>query len=105
MIVIQSDPDLVVSSGERIINNFITRNRPNQEILVPDWLITSHVTSITSSDWLFTCFGRFLHLFIAYIIISEYLYIARSSCFKIPIRLLSIHSFTGFHPGRYKLLH
>eukprot|EP00116_Pleurobrachia_bachei_P018564 sb/3478826/ len=30
-----------------------------QEILVPDW-ITSHVTSITSSDWLFTCFSRFL---------------------------------------------
>ena len=25
----------------------------NKEILVPDWLITSHVTSITSSDWLF----------------------------------------------------
>eukprot|EP00116_Pleurobrachia_bachei_P003004 sb/3463266/ len=39
-----------------------TRNRPNQEILVPEWLITScsHVSSITSSDWLFTCFGRFL---------------------------------------------
>eukprot|EP00116_Pleurobrachia_bachei_P005976 sb/3466238/ len=36
------------------------RNRPNQELLVPDWLITSHVTQITSSDWLFTCFGRFL---------------------------------------------
>eukprot|EP00116_Pleurobrachia_bachei_P015536 sb/3475798/ len=33
------------------------RNRP---ILVPDWLITSHVTLITSFDWLFTCFGRFL---------------------------------------------
>eukprot|EP00116_Pleurobrachia_bachei_P009885 sb/3470147/ len=30
------------------------RNRPNQEILVSDWLITSHVTSITSSDWFFT---------------------------------------------------
>eukprot|EP00116_Pleurobrachia_bachei_P005833 sb/3466095/ len=29
------------------------------EILVPDWLITSHVTSITSSDWLFTYFGQF----------------------------------------------
>eukprot|EP00116_Pleurobrachia_bachei_P005857 sb/3466119/ len=36
------------------------RNRPNQEILVTDWLITSHVTKITSSDWLFTCVGRFL---------------------------------------------
>ena len=24
----------------------------NQEILVDDWLITSHVTKITSSDWL-----------------------------------------------------
>eukprot|EP00116_Pleurobrachia_bachei_P000859 sb/3461121/ len=33
------------------------RNRPNQEILVPYWLITSHVTSFY---WLFTCFGRFL---------------------------------------------
>ena len=29
------------------------RNRPNQEILVPDWLITS-------SDWLFTYVSRFL---------------------------------------------
>eukprot|EP00116_Pleurobrachia_bachei_P007518 sb/3467780/ len=29
-------------------------------ILVPDWLITSHVTQIMSSDWLLTCFGRFL---------------------------------------------
>eukprot|EP00116_Pleurobrachia_bachei_P004481 sb/3464743/ len=37
-----------------------SRNRPNQEILVPDWLITSHVTKITSYDWVFTCFGRFL---------------------------------------------
>ena len=37
-----------------------TKNRPNQEILVPDWLITGHVTYITSSDWLFTKFGRFL---------------------------------------------
>eukprot|EP00116_Pleurobrachia_bachei_P017353 sb/3477615/ len=37
-----------------------TVNRPNQEMLALDWLITSHVTSITSSDWLFTCFGRFL---------------------------------------------
>eukprot|EP00116_Pleurobrachia_bachei_P003760 sb/3464022/ len=36
------------------------RNRPNQEILAPDWLITSHVTLITSSDWLFTSFGLFL---------------------------------------------
>eukprot|EP00116_Pleurobrachia_bachei_P005510 sb/3465772/ len=27
---------------------------------VPDWLITSHVTLITYSDWLFTCVGRFL---------------------------------------------
>eukprot|EP00116_Pleurobrachia_bachei_P008546 sb/3468808/ len=34
----------------------------NQEILVPDWLITSHLTEITGSDWLFTCFGRFLLL-------------------------------------------
>ena len=28
------------------------RNRPNQEILVPDWLINNHVTLKTSSDWL-----------------------------------------------------
>ena len=35
-------------------------NRPNQEILILDWLITSHVTLITSSDWLFTCVGWFL---------------------------------------------
>ena len=31
------------------------RNRPNQ-----DWLITSHVSWITSSDWLSTCIGRLL---------------------------------------------
>ena len=38
------------------------RNRPNlnEEILVPDWPITSHVTLITSSDWLFTSVGRLL---------------------------------------------
>ena len=36
------------------------RNWLNQEILGPDWPITSHVTYITSSDWLFTCIGRFL---------------------------------------------
>eukprot|EP00116_Pleurobrachia_bachei_P010450 sb/3470712/ len=35
-------------------------NRPNQEILVPDWLMNSHMTYMTSSDWLFTCVGRFL---------------------------------------------
>eukprot|EP00116_Pleurobrachia_bachei_P007608 sb/3467870/ len=33
--------------------------RPNQEILVPDLLKNSHVTEISSSDWLFTCVGRF----------------------------------------------
>eukprot|EP00116_Pleurobrachia_bachei_P014276 sb/3474538/ len=37
------------------------RNRPDKEILVPDWLKTSHVTQITSSDWLFTCVGRLLY--------------------------------------------
>ena len=37
-----------------------SRNRPNQEILVPEWLITSHVTYITCSDWLFTWSGRLL---------------------------------------------
>eukprot|EP00116_Pleurobrachia_bachei_P017952 sb/3478214/ len=35
-------------------------NRLDHEILVPDWLINSHVISITSSDWLFTCIARFL---------------------------------------------
>lgn len=34
----------------------IILNRPISEILVPDWLITSHVTTITSSDWMFTFF-------------------------------------------------
>ena len=34
-----------------------TDRRPNQEILVPDWLITSRSTKISSSDWLFTCFA------------------------------------------------
>ena len=32
----------------------IARNRPDQEILIPDWLITSHVTIITIYDWMFT---------------------------------------------------
>ena len=36
------------------------RNRPDQEILIPGWLITSHVTLITSSYWLPTWFGRLL---------------------------------------------
>ena len=35
---------------------FKVRNQPNQEILVPDWLIISHVIQITSSDWLCTVF-------------------------------------------------
>eukprot|EP00116_Pleurobrachia_bachei_P017944 sb/3478206/ len=33
------------------------RNRPNQEILVPNWLTTSHVTYITSSDCLLVSVG------------------------------------------------
>ena len=33
--------------------------RPNQELLLLDWLIASHVTYITSSNWLFTYVGRF----------------------------------------------
>ena len=37
---------------------FVIRHRPNQQILVLDWLITSHVTSITSSDWLLTHHSR-----------------------------------------------
>ena len=32
--------------------------------MVPDWLITNHVTKITSSDWLFTCLARFLTVFL-----------------------------------------
>eukprot|EP00116_Pleurobrachia_bachei_P016016 sb/3476278/ len=40
--------------------NLESRNRPNQEMLVPEWLITSHVRIYCSSDWLFTCVGRFL---------------------------------------------
>eukprot|EP00116_Pleurobrachia_bachei_P006530 sb/3466792/ len=43
-----------------ILGYYVIWNRPNQKILVPDWLITSHVTKITTSDWLFTCVGRFL---------------------------------------------
>eukprot|EP00116_Pleurobrachia_bachei_P008536 sb/3468798/ len=38
-------------------------SRPDQEILVPVWLITSYVTHTASSDWLFTCFGQFLILY------------------------------------------
>ena len=34
-------------------------NRNREEILVSDWRITSHVTQITGSDWLFTCVRRF----------------------------------------------
>ena len=41
------------------------------EILVPDWRITSHVTQITSSDWLFTYFGRFLILSISEIVLQH----------------------------------
>ena len=29
-------------------------DREEQGILIPDWLITSHVTEIPSSDWLLT---------------------------------------------------
>eukprot|EP00116_Pleurobrachia_bachei_P002153 sb/3462415/ len=53
---------LVGSIGEDICEKRGVWNRPNQEILVPDWLITSHVTLITSSDWLFTSVERFLML-------------------------------------------
>eukprot|EP00116_Pleurobrachia_bachei_P018401 sb/3478663/ len=34
--------------------NILLYGNAGTEILVPDWLITSHVTLITSSDWLFT---------------------------------------------------
>ena len=43
-----------------LLRGLSPRNRPIQEILIPDWLITSHVTQITSSDLLLTCVGRFL---------------------------------------------
>ena len=36
------------------------RNQPNQEILLPDWLITSQMIYITSSDRLFTKSDCFL---------------------------------------------
>ena len=33
------------------------KNRPNQEILICDWLITSHVTQTAGSDWVVTYQG------------------------------------------------
>eukprot|EP00116_Pleurobrachia_bachei_P016297 sb/3476559/ len=44
----------VFSNITKLVILIYLRNRPNQEILVPDWLITSHVTLITSSDWFMT---------------------------------------------------
>ena len=38
----------------------------DEEILVPDWLIISHVTSITSSDWLFPCVDRFMYPYLCF---------------------------------------
>ena len=35
---------------ERCLN----MNQPNQEILVCDWLLTSHVTQLMGSDWMIT---------------------------------------------------
>eukprot|EP00116_Pleurobrachia_bachei_P013519 sb/3473781/ len=61
MIKETSSEGIVASQLLRSLSNSksSTRNRPNQDILVPGWLITSHVTSITSCDWLFTWSGRF----------------------------------------------
>ena len=47
-------PDLLDGAVKMAQDWVCGMNRPNQEILVPDWLITSHVTYITSSHWLFT---------------------------------------------------
>ena len=46
----------------RFLEEIKTMSGGNQgrEILVTDWLITSHVTSISSSDWLVTWSGRLL---------------------------------------------
>eukprot|EP00116_Pleurobrachia_bachei_P002486 sb/3462748/ len=52
--------DIKEELKQRKESMMVTSNRPNQEILVPDWLITSRAPLITSSDWLFTYFGRFL---------------------------------------------
>ena len=35
-------PLLMAITWERVVD-IVNRNQPNQEILVPDWLITSHV--------------------------------------------------------------
>ena len=58
--------DYILVERERLEDFFVGllflfwRNRPNQEILVYDWLITSHVTQIPGSHWLNTWFVRFL---------------------------------------------
>ena len=41
-------------------------NRLNQEILVCDWLIISHVTQTMGSDWLMTLFDRLLIISLTY---------------------------------------
>eukprot|EP00116_Pleurobrachia_bachei_P006886 sb/3467148/ len=65
-----------------------TRNLPNQEILVPDWLITSHVTLITSSDCLFTC--CFPHVYLVVVMSTR-------GCCTIISRGIAPHHLT---PGR-----
>eukprot|EP00116_Pleurobrachia_bachei_P000523 sb/3460785/ len=55
--------------GPRFTGKLGKRYRPNQEILVPDWLITSHVTS--SINWLFTCFGRIFTLKVGEVLFDQ----------------------------------
>eukprot|EP00116_Pleurobrachia_bachei_P002225 sb/3462487/ len=66
-----------------------TRNRPNQEILVPDWLITS-------SDWLFTLsntyFGRFLVFDHVRDLSHDYIYRERSGYHVSCLRMSSIQN-------------
>ena len=44
------DPDITLE----LVGVDISVQSTTAEILVLDWLITNHVTRITSSDWLFT---------------------------------------------------
>ena len=50
----QLETELKKGQAKRAFAKVESMKRPNQEILAPDWLITSHVTQITSSDWQFT---------------------------------------------------
>ena len=52
VVVFPEDPVLIMSHEPRL----------NQEILVPEWLITSHMTEIAGSDRLFNWSGMLLVL-------------------------------------------